>query len=99
MRSESRLATATNGSDRERLLSEVREPGSRGLLSQATITRGLDFWIPPGVSGGPLFFLSCGHSGLAPLRECRPRPRLEKLGLGLVRSASEPRSASGYEPG
>ena len=39
-------------------LSEAREPGSRGLLRQATITPGLNL-TTPGVSGGPLLGLTC----------------------------------------
>ena len=48
MRSEFRWATATKGSERERPLSEVREPGSTGLLPQATITPRPQFWLPGG---------------------------------------------------
>jgi hypothetical protein len=55
------LGPATKGSERERPLSEVREPGSTGLLPQATITPGLNFGYP-GVSGGPLLTLTCGDS-------------------------------------
>ena len=57
MRSEFRWATATKGSERERPLSEVSEPGSTGLLPQATITPRPQFWLPGGSQVGPFLRL------------------------------------------
>ena len=63
----------------------------------------LQFWLPPGVSGGPLLTLSCGHSGLASPTTLTPTS-LEELGFGLVRFGStkcfrvfQPRPLSGED--
>ena len=92
MRSESRWATATKGSDRERLLSEVREPASTGLLAQATISPTLNFCYPVGLNWGPFFVRRAGF-GVADVDHAHVISQLRTFvrhSLSTVQSQTKP---------